>query len=735
MSKCSILPLAPTLRRALLASALLPLTAGAAAQEDVEDTDAHESSLTLPAMNVQGTQLPRSETEGTGSYTTGSMSTAVGLPLSIRETPQSVSVVTRQQIEDRGLRDTAAILASAPGISMSRSDSNRVSFSARGFDIDNFQFDGLASPINNFWNFGATDVDSAIYDRVEIVRGSTGLLTGAGNPSAAVNFIRKRPLPEFAIGGSLGSGRWDQRRGDIDVSTPLTADGRIAARVVAAYSERDTFIDYQHYDSETLYGVISAELTPRTQLTLSLEHQKNDTDGMGAGVPMFYADGSRTHYGRSTANNTQWSYFGTESNTAFIDLEHQLENDWTLRAAYSRTEADYAMRYVFRGGYPERNDAGMSASFLKYDGERTRDDWHLTGSGPFELLGRTHDAAFGWMSIADDLQMDQYLPLPGTAPIADSQLDWSNGAIAEPIWSGTRANGDRTNIRQTGGYAVTRLSLADPLHLILGVRVSTWEIEQNYFGTQRTYRYSDEVTPYAGLVYDLDRTYSLYTSYTSIFKNQTQRAPDGSFLDPVSGDSYELGIKAGYLDGQLNAALSVYRTRQEGLAEAIPDTFLSADPSQQAYKAGEGAVVDGFDLELSGALSEAWNLSTSYTHFIARNAEGKAINTTHPRTQFKLFTTYRLDGVLRDLTLGGGTTWRSGISRANTGSPNGPVDVSADSYALVDLMARYQINEHIAATANLNNVFDKQYLEQVGFYSQLWYGEPRNLQLTLSARF
>ncbi len=146
-------------------------------------------------------------------------------------------------------------------------------------------------------------------------------------------------------------------------------------------------------------------------------------------------------------------------------------------------------------------------------------------------------------------------------------------------------------------------------------------------------------------------------------------------------------------------------------------------------------MVDGFDLELSGALSEAWNLSTSYTHFIARNAEGKAINTTHPRTQFKLFTTYRLDGVLRDLTLGGGTTWRSGISRANTGSPNGPVDVSADSYALVDLMARYQISEHIAATANLNNVFDKQYLEQVGFYSQLWYGEPRNLQLTLSARF
>jgi outer-membrane receptor for ferric coprogen and ferric-rhodotorulic acid len=145
--------------------------------------------------------------------------------------------------------------------------------------------------------------------------------------------------------------------------------------------------------------------------------------------------------------------------------------------------------------------------------------------------------------------------------------------------------------------------------------------------------------------------------------------------------------------------------------------------------------VDGFDLELSGALSDAWNLSTSYTHFIARNAEGQAINTSHPRSQFKLFTTYRLSGALNDLTLGGGATWRSGISRDNTPSPNGPVDVQEGSYTLVDVMARYQVSENLSATANLNNVFDKKYLEQIGFYSQLWYGEPRNLSLALNARF
>lgn len=733
-SSATLKPLAWMMRAALMGSALVPLTATAEAEPGVAG-DAVDTSLTLPVMDVVGQRTPQATTEGTGSYTTGAMSTAIGLPLSIRETPQSVSVITRQQIEDRGLSDTAAILNTAPGVSMTRNDSNRLSFSARGFTIDSFQFDGLLSPISTFWNFGATDFDSAIYDRVEVVRGSTGLLTGAGNPSAAVNFVRKRPLPEFSIGGSIGAGRWNKHRGDIDISTPLSADGRVAARVVAAYSERDSFMDNLSRDSETLYGVISAELTPRTQMTVSLEHQKNNTDGMGSGIPMFYADGSRTDFGRSTSNNTKWAYFGTESNTAFLDLEHRLDNDWKLRAAYSRTEADYAMRYLYRGGYPDRNNAGMSAGFFKYEGERTRDAWHLTASGPFQLLGRTHELAFGGMSVEDEFNVDQYLPIAGTAPTDESRLDWTNAGIAEPRWSSTRATGDAADIRQTGGYAVTRLSLADPLHLIIGARVSTWEMQQNYYGTQRDYRYSDEITPYAGLIYDLDDTYSVYTSYTSIFNNQTQKAPDGSFLDPVTGDSYEAGIKASYLQGQLNAALAVYRTKQEGLAEAIPGASVEGAPDQQAYKAGKGAVVDGFDLELSGALSDAWNLSTSYTHFIARNAEGQAINTSHPRSQFKLFTTYRLSGALNDLTLGGGATWRSGISRDNTPSPNGPVDVQEGSYTLVDVMARYQVSENLSATANLNNVFDKKYLEQIGFYSQLWYGEPRNLSLALNARF
>jgi outer membrane receptor for ferric coprogen and ferric-rhodotorulic acid len=719
------------LRTALLGSAFVTLIASAEEPTQPES----DQVLTLQAIDIQGEAYQPQTTEGSGSYTTGAMSTAIGLPLSIKETPQSVSVVTRQQIEDQELTTAADILNTAPGVSYTRNDSNRLSFSARGFTIDNFQFDGLASPINGLWNFGATEMDSAIYDRVEVVRGSTGLLTGAGSPSAAVNFVRKRPLPDFAVSGSAGAGRWDERRGDIDVSTPLSADGRIAARVVAAYSDKDSYVSFLDYGSRTLYGVISSELTPSTRLTTSIEYQKNQTNGMGSGFPLFYSDGSRTDFGRSAANNTKWADFGTESTTAFVDLEHSLDNDWKLRAAYSRFDGNYRMRYLYRGGYPDRDSGrGMNASFLKYNGERSRDDWHLTANGPFQLLGRSHELALGWMSIDDDLNIDQFRPL-GAVPDTGNFMDWGMDHIAQPVWSSTRASGDATHTKQTGSYAVVRFSLADPLHLIIGTRISDWQIDQDYYGSQRKYRYHNEVTPYAGLIYDIDKTYSVYTSYTSIFNQQNARSADGSILDPVTGDSYEAGIKAGYFDGRLNAAFAVYRTQQEGLAEAIPGVNVEGQANEQAYKAGTGARVDGFDLELAGQLSEVWNLSASYTHFIARNSDGEAINSNFPRSQAKLFSTYRLSGALSRLTLGGGATWQSGISRNNVARPGGFTDLEQGSHTLFNLMARYQLTDYVSVSAHVDNLFDKRYYEQVGFYSQGWWGEPRSMSMGVRAAF
>ena len=729
-------PLAVAIQTALLCSALAHQHAQA--QERASSAPAAASSsddaAQLPAVTVTGSGIAGT-TEGTQSYTTEAMSTATGLTLSPRETPQSVSVVTRQQIEDQGLLDTGSILASAPGISVTRSDSNRYSFSSRGFAIDNFQFDGLASPILGQWNYGSTDMDAAIYDRVEVVRGATGLMTGSGNPSAAVNFIRKRPLRDFAASANVSAGSWNYVRGEADLSVPLTENGKIRSRVVAAYSQGDSYVSFLDSRRRTFYGVLSADLTPDTVLTASVEYQRSISNGFGSGFPLFYSDGSRTDFNRSVANNARWSRQDTETTTYFVDLTHRFANDWKFRAAYSHNDGTYRMKQVYRGGYPDRVTGVMSQrpSFANYDGDRDRDDIHLSLTAPFQLFGLRHEIAVGWMSIDDHSDIQQYA-MAGPAPAVGSFFNWRQDHIQEPTWSGRKTPADDVRTKQTGTYIVGRFALAEPLHLIVGGRWSNWETNQLSFGRASQYKIDNEFTPYAGLIYDIDKTYTAYASYTEIFQPQNARDASGSILPPIDGKSYEIGLKAAYLDGQLNTSAALFQTRQNNLAQAIPGSTVPGFPNMQASRAVSGAKVEGIDLEASGQLSPGWNIGASYTHFTAKDASGKPINTSHPRSLFKVYTTYRLPGDLHRLTVGGGVDWQSKMYQS-AASPRGNVDVEQGSYALVNLMARFDFSKQVSATLNVNNLFDKKYYDQIGFYSQGWWGAPRNVMLTLRAQY
>jgi len=723
----SLICAAPTVSLCLLLAPQLTF-----AQEAHTGGHAGQTLQTLPSILVQG-EAADGTTEGSGLYTSEVMGTATGLPLSVRETPQSVSVVTRQQIEDQGLDNVEAILQSVTGLSASRNDSNRTSFSARGFSISNFQFDGLNTPILGQWNYGDADFDSALYDRVEVVRGATGLMTGSGEPSAAVNFIRKRPLKEFSASGELGAGSKNTRRGMVDVSVPITEDARIRSRWVASYGSNDSHVTDLDARKRMLYGIVSADLTARTTLDVGVQYQFNHSNGFGSGFPHFYSDGSRTDFDRSVANNTRWARIETKSTTIFTDFNHRFANDWKLRVAYSHTDGDYLMKHLYRGGYPDRNTGlGMLPTFRNYEGERKRNDWHLSLSGPFQLLGREHEWAMGWMLVDDRSNIGHYLPVSN--PPIGSFFNWRNNTIAEPQWSTTMSRADDLRTRETGGYAVGRFALTESVRFIAGARISSWKIDQNSFGTLRNYQIKDEVTPYAGLTWDLGEHYTAYASYTEIFQPQNARSENASLLPPVTGKSMEVGLKASWLDGLLSGTASLYRTRQDNLAVAIPGATVNGMPGVQAYRTTSGATVEGFDLELTGQITSNWNLAAGYTHFTAKDANGQAINTHHPRSLLKIHTQTRLSGALAGLSLGGGVTWQSRTWRSSA-SPMGAVDVEQSSYLLAHLMARYDFNKQVAATLHVNNLFDKKYHEQVGFFSQGWWGAPRNVMLTLRMQY
>ena len=162
--------------------------------------------MTLPAITVTGKE-DTATTEGTGSYTTSETVAATRLPLSLRETPQSVTVITRQRMDDQQLNSVQDVLENTTGVTSYQSDSERTSFYSRGFLINNIQYDGIPTVVGDIINgSGIGSLDTAFYDRVEVVRGATGLLTGTGNPSAAINLVRKRPTREFSAAASLGAG-------------------------------------------------------------------------------------------------------------------------------------------------------------------------------------------------------------------------------------------------------------------------------------------------------------------------------------------------------------------------------------------------------------------------------------------------------------------------------------------------------------------------------------------------
>lgn len=159
---------------------------------ETDPEQASSTALELAAISVTA-EDPGTNTEHTGAYTTGAMSTATRLNLSIKETPQSVSVVTRQQMDDFNLNTLTEALRQTTGVVVQHYDSDRPAYSARGYGITNFQVDGML----NTFGYMKSDADTIIYDRIEVVRGATGLTTGAGDPSATINMVRKRPTDQW----------------------------------------------------------------------------------------------------------------------------------------------------------------------------------------------------------------------------------------------------------------------------------------------------------------------------------------------------------------------------------------------------------------------------------------------------------------------------------------------------------------------------------------------------------
>ncbi|MGI3131366.1 TonB-dependent siderophore receptor [Halopseudomonas pachastrellae] len=689
-----------------------------------------EGVTALPAMLVS-TQGASATTEGSDSYTTESMASSTGLELAIRDTPQSVTVVTRERMEDQNLTSISKVMEQIVGIeanSTSSLGSDGVTYMARGFSVENYLVDGVPRP-PGIYGFTEETADMIAYDRIEVVRGASGLMSGMGSPSASVNLIRKRATDTPQAHINLQAGSWDLYRGEVDVSGPLIDSGRLRGRLATAWQESDSFIDREHSEQQAAYGILEADLTESTTLSAGFEYQDFTNEGASrGGIPLFYTDGSHTHLSRSTNSGTDWSDFSRDSLNIFATLDQQLNDRWKLQlhAEHKTGGYDESLGYVYARALDRQTGAGGNLYMTRWAADLALTAFNASLQGSFDWLGQEHQLSFSAFHADYTEKGDNYHGWY-TAALADSIAFYQNGNWPKPDL-GAIGGTFGTDVKTTAFTAAARLNPTDRLHLLVGARVSDWQQDdwtKTAAGAKTTTPITNEngvVTPYAGLVFDLTEQWSTYASYTAIFEPQNEQDISGKTLDPLEGNNYELGLKGELMDGRLNATLSVFQLQQENLAVSLGPGFVTPNGAQ-AYRAEAGAESEGFELELAGELAEGWQVAGGFARTTTENSTGDHINRYIPDNTFKLFTTYEWDQLLHGLTVGGNLRWQDEAVAEDAG-PNGE-DFVQDSLFLVDLLAKYRVNEQLSVALNLKNAFDKTYYSGMQYIGR--YGEPRNL--------
>lgn len=694
-----------------------------ASQDDVK---------TLPSVTVLASSSAAT-TEGVDSYAaTGPGRSATGLNLTLRETPQSVSVITRQQIEDGNLNDITEVMERTPGVvvnSMGPAGSDSNSIYVRGFAVRSIQVDG----VNRADSYGFREdlADTVTYDRVEVVRGATGLMSGVGDPGATINLIRKKPTRETRRSITLKAGSWDNYRAELDVSSSLSDSGNVRGRFVTAYQEGHSHIDRQSLDRQVAYGILEWDITEQTMLALGAEYQDMNNDEAGNhGFPMFNSDGSHFKPSRSFNSAADWSYHKRDGKTLFGSLEHAFDSGWLVKFNAERSRRSYDDAFATAAsGAVNPDGSGISTWSGRWAAEPRQTSFDLSASNGFNLLGREHDLYLG-ASHYKAYHRSYGYPL-WTIQSIDNIHTW-DGSLPIPSAIHTRSSVSALDERQTALLASTRWSLSDAASLITGVRVIDWQSDEvsrslSTGDVSRTAREKNGVvTPYIGLVYDLSEDWSAYASYTTIFNPSDRIDRNGSYLDPEEGENYELGIKGELWDKRLTTAFSIFEVRQDNLA--VPDGDNPAPDGSQAYRAESGTKTRGFEVEVAGEVLPAWQVAASYTYAEIEDSNDVRMLTEVPRDTFKLFTSYRIAS-LDNLKVGGSVRWQ-GAEYYRSAGPYGET-FRQDDYTLVDLMAQYAVTPNVTAALNLNNIFDEHYYTAIS--ARGWYGTPRNA--TASLRF
>lgn len=691
------------------------LASGVPAGAQAQTADERVTELDTIQVLSEGAQ-----TENSGSSIAEASTIGGKLPLPLRETPRSVSVLTRQRLDDENITSITQAAEKATGVYvLDQGDLNDgPMFYSRGFSMSVSE-DGVPLDTANY----GPGFDTAIYDRIEVLRGPDGLMQGQGQPGGSMNLVRKAPLRERQVKTEFSAGQWSHGRALLDVSTPLGKSERIRARIVGAFETKDGFVD--HAGSKRLlgYGTVEFDVTDRTTLTLSGLAQENEVN------PYFGAlhiQGTHSWTPRDLYGGAKWSRYEYRRTEGTLKLDHAFNDDWSFTAATTYRNYDDHKRFAYHNPHPTFHLTGQSGLINRatwFEGDQWTGDAHLRGR--VHAFGRTHDLVLGAnFESFDNERWIRNAPNIGL---------WEFGNPDIPYVELTKQTSTETEIRQRGFYGQARLALHDSIDLHLGARLSSYRSESRTPATTTlNYDESGVFTPYGALVWRVTDNWTVYGSYADIFRPQAMTTIDvnGDVLPPVVGEQYEVGVKASLFDGRLMPSIAYFDVR---------DTNRAIGLGGGVYVAAGEVKSSGVDLEVAARPASNWELVAGYTYTDTKFSKGQPaeigqrFNSFFPKHSFKLWTSYTVDNgsPLDGVQVGVGLRAFS-ESRVSFAAPYAAT-ASQPAYAVVDARLGYKWRETTEFSLNVSNLFDKTYVSYPAVRG--FYGEPRKVTFNVSTRW
>lgn len=645
------------------------------------------------------------------------------------ETPQSVSIITREQFEEQGAISVRQAVSYTPGVYSNQiGASNRFDYIVlRGFSdgsLDNVYLDGLKM-MGDTNSHSSLVVDPWFLENIEVVRGPASVLYGRSSPGGIVALTSCKP--SFDPGGEikLFAGNNNQRGAAFDVTGALDDNDRVAARLSGMTRYADSQFDTLKEQRYAIMPSLTWRITDQTRLDLMAYLHRDPEGGSHSGLP--YEGTVVPHYGKKIANTffegeDDYDKYDRRENMVGYNFEHMFDNGWSVRQKLRYLHTKVELNQVYAAGW--LNESELNRGYSGSDEKMNAITLDNQLDGSVDTWAVNHRLLLG---IDYQDRSNNTTGYYGAFPAIDA-FNPVYGAKPDYI---TMYSREKHKLRQTGYYLQDQMSW-ERWRFTLGGRydqVSVSNIDK--LNQTRSDLDKNNFSTRAALLYLFDNGFAPYISYSTAFTPTSFADENGNVLDPMKGKQWEAGLK--YEPEGMNSqfSASVFRINQTNIA-------TKEEPTDPYRSIGE-IESKGVELEAISQLTDSFRLQAAYTYTDIRykksspEEQGKRA-VYAPRNQASAWLSYDVkSGPLDGLTLGSGVRYVNGITSDRLNTHTLP------SYTLVDMAIGYDLSKvgikGLSAQLNVNNLTDKSYIAACNSLSYCYFGAERSIVGSVSWKF